>query len=508
MMGRHVRVPATALALLLALGACGARDGATSDTSRPAGDPRLPNAAGTSAPDTAADPGSATDPASVPGETDPAREPRSTFAMDVDTASYDYARNLITQGITPGADGIRPEEFINSFRQDYPQPAGDGFSITMDGARLPAAHRVTPEGGDVRLLRVGLQARADEALTRPDARLTFVVDVSGSMGDPGKLDVVKDALRAFAEQARPTDEVALVTFSNEAELVREMTPLRDRSGLLAAVDGLRTLSGTNLESGLTRGYEVARAAFRPGATNRVVLVSDALANAGNTEADAILSRVREAAAKQITLLGVGVGNDYGDDLMEQLADSGDGFTVYVSGSADARETFVRQLPAALPLRALDAKVQVTFDRETVAGYRLIGYDNRLLDAGDFRDDAVDGGEVLAGHSVTALYLVRLRPGATGPVARTELRWQDPGTRQARESAADASAATLAAGFPESAAGLQVGYVAAWFAEQLRHSDHGAALGRSDLIALADAAATRTADPAVAELATLIRRSAD
>jgi Ca-activated chloride channel homolog len=496
-MGRHLRVPATALALLVALGAC-------SESGRTSADSGQPAVGNAQAPGAQADP----DSTSAPAEVDPARQPASTFAMDVDTASYDYARNLITQGREPGAEGIRPEEFINSFRQDYPQPTGAGFSITMDGARLPGGHHVTPAGEDVRLLRVGLQASADDTVSRPDARLTFVVDVSGSMGDPGKLDVVKEALRAFAEQARPTDEVAIVTFSDEAELLREMTPVRDRSGLLAAVDGLRAVSGTNLEKGLTRGYEEARASFRPGATNRVVLVSDALANTGNTDPDEILAQVREAAAKQITLLGVGVGNDYGDRLMEDLADSGDGFTVYVSGSADARETFVRQLPAAVPLRALDAKVQVTFDPDAVAGYRLIGYDNRRLDASEFRDDGVDGGEVMAGHSVTALYLVRLRPGADGTIAHTQLRWQDPGTRRPAESGADVSAATLAGGFPESATGLQVSYVAAWFAEQLRHSDHGAALSHTDLVGLADAAATRTTDPAVAELASLIRRSGD
>ncbi|WP_033342743.1 vWA domain-containing protein [Catenuloplanes japonicus] len=494
-MGRYLRLPASALVIMLALSACGANENAVSDAGLPAAQAVPPAAAESAGPESAP-------------EIDPARTPESTFAMDVDTASYDYARNLILQGLEPGADGIRPEEFINSFRQDYPQPDGDGFSITMDGARLPDGHRVTPEGGDVRLLRVGLQASADNAATRQDARLTFVVDVSGSMGEQGKLDVVKEALRAFAERARPTDEIAIVTFSDDAELIREMSPLRERNGLLDAIDGLRATNGTNLEKGLTRGYEVARAAFRAGATNRVVLVSDALANSGNTAPEDILAQVREAAAKQITLLGVGVGNDYGDRLMEELADNGDGFTVYVSGSADARETFVEQLPAAVPVRALDAKVQVTFDPGTVAGYRLIGYDNRLLDAREFRDDTVDGGEVMAGHSVTALYLVRLRPGASGTIAHTQLRWQDPGTRQAQESGADVAAATLAGGFDRSATGLQVCYVAAWFAEQLRHSDQGNAIGRGDLITLADAAATRTADPAVAELATLIRRNGD
>ncbi|SDT52029.1 Ca-activated chloride channel family protein [Actinoplanes derwentensis] len=440
-------------------------------------------------------------------ETDPAESPQSTFAMDVDTASYDYARNLIGQGSLPAPETVRPEEFINAFRHPYPQPVADGFSITMDGARLPDSHRATPDG-DVRLLRVGLQTRADDVSVRPDAQLTFVLDISGSMADPGKLDVVKDALRAYAEQARPTDEVAIVTFSDEAEVLREMSPVRDRGGLIEAVDRLKTEGGTDLGQGLTRGYEVARASFREGATNRVVLVSDALANIGNTGSSAILAQVREAAAKQITLLGVGVGNDYGDRLMEELADNGDGFTVYISGTTDAREVFVHQLPAALPVRALDAKTQVTFDPATVAGYRLVGYDNRRLDASDFRDDSVDGGEVMAGHSVTALYLVRLRPGANGPVAHTQLRWQDPGDRTPQEAGADVTTASLSGTFEDAVAGLQVTYVAAWFAEQLRHGDQAGAISRPALLTLADTTAARADDPAVTELAALIRRSGE
>src|SRR5919199_1803066 len=227
--------------------------------------------------------------APAPDEVDPAEVPDSTFAMDVDTASYGYAKTVLADGGLPSPDRVRPEEFVNAFRQDYPQPRGDGFTVSMDGARLPREHRTA--GGDVRLLRVGLQTRAEDRAARPDAALTVVVDVSGSMGDPGKLDVVRD---------------------------------------------------------------------------------------------------------------------YGDAMMEQLADHGDGVVVYVDAAEQAKRAFVDTLPAALPVRALDAKVQVTFDRGQVAGYRLVGYDDRRLAGEDFRDDRVDGGEVFAGHAVTALYLVRLR----------------------------------------------------------------------------------------------------
>ncbi|HEY6797931.1 MAG TPA: von Willebrand factor type A domain-containing protein [Kineosporiaceae bacterium] len=437
-----------------------------------------------------------------PAEADPARTPDSTFAMDVDSASYGYARRQLEQGLRPAPDTVRPEEFVNAFRQDYPQPSGDGFTLTQDGARLPPEHHGSPEG-DIRLLRIGLQTR-DDGPDRPDAALTFVIDVSGSMGDPGKLDMVKRALQSFLDQVRPTDSVAIVTFDDQAHVVRAMTPVRERADLRAAVDRLEAGGDTNLEAGLVQGYRVARQGFRQGMTNRVVLLSDGLANTGDTEAAPILDRVRDEAAKQITLLGVGVGNDYGDRLMEQLADHGDGFVVYVSDEGAARRTFVQTLPAARSVRALDAKVQVTFDPRTVAGYRLIGYDDRALASTDFRDDRVDGGEVAAGHSVTALYTVRLRDGARGQVAHTQLRWQDPHTRAAVETGAEVTVADLDRRLDQAGARLQVCYAAAYLAERLRQSRHGSEVSATYLARIADAAASTTEDDAVRELARMIR----
>jgi Ca-activated chloride channel family protein len=438
-------------------------------------------------------------------ELDPVDYPQSTFAMDVDTASYGYARDLLLQHERPVPADVRPEEFVNSFRQDYPEPVGNGFTIQLDGAGLPETHRPQP-GGDVRLLRVGLQTRSEQPSQRADAALTFVIDVSGSMGEPGKLDLVKDALHTLIDQLRPSDSVAIVTFSAEATVVRPMTPVTQRSALHAAVSALHIENSTNLEAGLVKGYEVARQGFRPGITNRVILLSDGLANTGDTQSAPILAQVREEADKQITLLGVGVGNDYGDALMEQLADHGDGMVVYVSQPDQARQVFVNQLPANLAVRAMDAKVQVTFDPRTVAGYRLIGYDDRALDSADFRNDHVDGGEVGPGHSVTALYTVRLREGASGTVAHAQIRWQDPDTAEASERGATIEVSDLGDEFVEAAPRLQVDYAAAYFAESLRRSPYGGEVNLNDLAGIASSAAERTGDPAVAELATLIRQA--
>jgi Ca-activated chloride channel family protein len=435
------------------------------------------------------------------GEVDAAERPVSTFAMDVDTASYGYARRTIRDGRRPDPSTVRPEEFVNAFRQDYRDPAGNGFSVQADGARFPASHRGST-GAD-RIMRIGLQTRREDAAARPDAALTFVVDVSGSMGEPGKLDLVKDALRTLVGQLRPTDSVALVAYDDTARTLRDMTPVRDRDALLGAVDELRVGGSTNLEAGLTRGYGVARAGFRPGASNRVVLLSDGLANVGNTSAEPILTQVREAAARQISLLGVGVGSDYGDALMEQLADRGDGFVVYVSQPEQARRIFVDRLPASLAVRALDAKVQVTFDPAAVRTYRLIGYDNRALNRSDFRDDRVDGGEVGPGQTVTALYAVQLKQGASGRVADARIRWLDPVTRESSEAAATVSTADLGSDFGQSAPRLRVSYAAAYFAEYLRRSPYGAELRLTDLAAVAERAGE---DADVTDLASTIRRA--
>jgi Ca-activated chloride channel family protein len=492
-MVRNDRTAAALLsaAVLLALAGCTATD----------------NGSGTSAaqPRTEADaPASA--PPGTGGETSAAEDPQSTFALDVDTASYGYARRLIRDGRLPEPSTVRPEEFVNAFEQDYPEPAGDGFAVHADGMRPPSAHRAA-DGGDLRVLRVGLQTRAETDISRADATLTFVVDVSGSMAEPGRLDLVRDALHTLVDRLRPSDAVAIVAFSSGARVVRETTRVSDARALHAAIDDLETDASTNLEAGLELGYRVARDGFRDGTSNRVVVLSDGLANTGSTDADDILERVREEAAKEIALLGVGVGSDYGDALMERLADRGDGFVVYVSEREQARDVFVDRLPATLSVRALDAKVQVTFDPATVVSYRLIGYENRAVADEAFRDDRVDGGEVGPGHSVTALYAVRLDPGArrSDEAARVRVRWLDPTSREADEAGAPVRVGDLDGSFAAAAARLQVDYAAAYLAESLRGG--AADVGLDDLAAIADRAAARTEDPAVRELADLTAAAA-
>ncbi|OKI85119.1 hypothetical protein A6A27_15055 [Micromonospora sp. CB01531] len=442
-------------------------------------------------------------PRSGEAETATEDDSRSTFGVDVDTASYGYARRLIMDGQLPERTAVRPEEFVNSFRQDYPEPAGDGFAVHVDGARLPESHEAA---GEVRLMRVGLQTRAEDAESRPDAALTFVVDVSGSMREPGRLDLVKDALHTLVDQLRRTDSIAVVAFSDEARVVREMTRLSDADELNDAIDSLRTQDSTNLEAGLVLGYRVARDGFRPGATNRVIVLSDGLANVGRTEAEPILRRVRDEAEKEIALLGVGVGSEYGDELMEQLADKGDGFVVYASERDQARKVFVRQLPATLSVRALDAKVQVSFEPAVVRSYRLIGYDNRAISDEDFRDDRVDGGEVGPGHSVTALYAVRLADGPppSARVARVQVRWTDPTNQAPAEAYESVTVSDLNRAFGKASPQLWTCYAAAYFAQSLQGGPYGREVRLGDLATIAERAAAASEDPEVEELARVIR----
>jgi Ca-activated chloride channel family protein len=432
------------------------------------------------------------------GDTRTDADPVSTFALDVDTASYDYAARALADGRLPDPGSVRPEEFVNAFDQDYAEPDGDGIALHVDGARQPSV-----EGTDTRIVRVGLQTRRAEQEQRRDATLTFVVDVSGSMSEPGRLDLVQHALHTLVDGLRPGDEVGIVAYSSTARVVSASRPVTEAADLHAAIDGLQPGDSTNLEDGLLLGYHVARQGYRRGSTNRVVLLTDGLANTGATDADQILAEVHEQAGNGIALLTVGVGSEYGDALMERLADRGDGITAYVRNTAQAEDVFLHRLPATIELRAVDAKAQVRFEPGTVASYRLLGYDDRAVADDDFRDDTVDGGEVGAGHSVTALYVVRLRSGAEGTVATATVRWHDPAGGGPRETSHSVSVEDISGELGDASPRLRTDVVAALVAERLRG-------GAGDLRALAEQAdrvASELDDPAVDDLAALAHAAA-
>jgi Ca-activated chloride channel family protein len=429
--------------------------------------------------------------------TDPADDPESTFALDVDTASYDYARSALLDGSLPPEDQVRPEEFVNYFDQGYAEPEGNGFAITVDGAELPEWYG----GGDAtHLMRVGLQTRTASDEERPDVNLTFVIDVSGSMeGD--RMELVRDSLHTLVDSLRPEDSVAIVTYESDSEVLQGMTEVDDGDELHGAIDDLDARGSTNMEAGLEDGYELAGEAFEDDKDNRVILLSDGEANVGITEHDQMLEELGPDIAEGMTLLTVGVGDSYNQELLEQLADNGDGWAVFFASESGAERVFSERLTSTLGVTARDAKIQVTFDDATVSEYRLIGFENRAIEDEDFENDDEDGGEVGPGHSVTALYALTLT-GEAGRLAEVDVRWQDPETDETDTAAAELDAGALG----ESALpSLGVDVVAAAFAEILRGS---ADFDCEALLPAANDLAESTDDPDVQELAELIAVAAD
>ena len=390
----------------------------------------------------------------------------STFALDVDTGSYTVMRNYINDGYLPPEESVRVEEYVNYFEQGYPSPpAHQAFGIYVDGAPSPFT-----ETEHYQMLRVGIQGYDVPDRERKDVSLTFVIDISGSMDMDNRLGLVKRSLELLVEQLRPTDQVGIVVYGSDARVVLDPTPASRKGRILRAIYDLRTEGATNAEAGLRLGYKMAMRAYEPDAVNRVILCSDGVANVGQTEADAILEEVHGYVEEGITLATFGFGMDnYNDTLMEQLADNGDGFYAYVDDLDEARRLFVDDLTSTLQTIAMDAKVQVDFNPEVVSRYRLVGFENRDVADEDFRDNRVDAGEIGAGHSVTALYEVKLYPEAYGQIATVFMRWEDPDTRQVVEISKDFYVSEMEREFHDADPYFQRAVIVAEYAEILRDS---------------------------------------
>ena len=442
---------------------------------------------------------------------DAATDNRSTFALDVDTGSYTLARRYLNDGLLPDAALVRTEELVNFFDQSYAPPATPGFAVHVDATTVP----FLPAGS--RVVRVGLQAWEVAPEDREAAALTFVVDVSGSMAEGEKLELVKASLTTLVGALRPDDTVGIVAYSEDAWEVLVPTAVGEgREAIVAAIGTLQPLGGTNAEAGLRLGYDLARRTFREGAVNRVVLASDGVANVGAVLPEQILAAVAEDAGKGIQLVTVGVGlGVYNDPLLEQLADQGDGFYAYVDGQREAERLFVHDLTGTLQTVAMDAKVQVEFDPALVESYRLLGFENRDVADDEFRNDDVDGGEIGAGHTVTALYEVQLAEsaagdvgGADGPLGRVRVRWADPESRQVTELVEDLAVDAVVASFEEADPRLQLDVLVAAGAEAFRGgpwSQHLSLQGVADNAPRVGALLAD--DPAVAEWVQLTQRAA-
>jgi Ca-activated chloride channel homolog len=326
----------------------------------------------------------------------PSSDPLSTFSIDVDTASYSNVRRFINQGQLPPKDAVRIEELINYFPYDYPQPTGDQpFSVTTEVAAAPwnAKHK---------LVQIGLKGK--QLPTLQPSNLVFLIDVSGSMNAPNKLPLVKQSLCLLVQELQDRDRVTLVVYAGNAGLVLPPTPGQQKNKIMAAIDKLEAGGSTAGGEGIQLAYKMAQQNFLKAGNNRVILATDGDFNVG-ASSDAELVRMIEQRRDQgifLTVLGFGTGN-YKDSKMEQLADQGNGNYAYIDTLAESRKVLVKDLRGTLFTIAKDVKIQVEFNPAKVQAYRLIGYENRILQNQDFNDDKKDAGEIGSGHTITALY---------------------------------------------------------------------------------------------------------
>jgi Ca-activated chloride channel homolog len=408
----------------------------------------------------------------------------STFAADVDTASFTIARRKLEAGELPPAASVRVEEWVNYFKYAFPGPrAGSPFAVVMDAA----AHPFEP---DRTVLRVGVATRDKTVGERKPASLVFLVDVSGSMSSPDKLGLAKQSLHLLTANLTDKDAVALVTYAGDSRVVLPMTGIDHRAEIDRAIDSLASGGSTAMASGIDLAYDQAIRTVRPGAISRVIVCTDGDANVGTHSHDDMLKLIADRAAHGVTLstIGFGMGN-YKDNLMEQLADKGNGNNYYIDSFEMAKRVFAEQLTSTLEVAAKDVKLQVDFDASLVARYRLVGYENRDVKDDDFRNDDVAAGQVGWGHQVTAMYELELVAGSapTAPLGLVRIRHKAPeGDRAVEETfaMADGAVPAMNAASPD----LRFAFAVAAFADVLRGAT---AWSLDDIRALADGAATNT-----------------
>ncbi|MCU0239474.1 MAG: VWA domain-containing protein [Pyrinomonadaceae bacterium] len=327
---------------------------------------------------------------------EPRYAPLSTFSIDVDTASYANVRRYLKDGNRPPKDAVRIEELINYFEYDYPQPVGNvPFSVTNEIASCPwnAKHK---------LVSIGLQGKKISLDDTPPSNLVFLIDVSGSMADANKLPLLKQGLKVLVNQLKPQDKVAIAVYAGSSGLVLPST--NDKNAIINALDNLNAGGSTNGGQGIKLAYNVAEQNFISNGNNRVILATDGDFNVGLQNDDELVRLIEQKRQSNVFLsvLGFGTGN-LNDSMMEKLANKGNGNYAYIDTADEARKALGQQVAGTLYTIAKDVKIQVEFNPNKVAGYRLLGYENRLLAAKDFNDDKKDAGEIGAGHSVTALY---------------------------------------------------------------------------------------------------------
>ncbi len=437
-----------------------------------------------------------------------AERPVSTFSVDVDTASYAFARAALNRGVLPPPDAVRIEELVNYFPYGYEPPASRERPFAVHAGLMPA-----PWNDDALLLRIGLQGYRLERAAAPPANLVFLIDSSGSMDAPDKLPLLVSSFKLLLDTLAPDDTVAIVTYAGAAGTVLEPTHAAERGRILAALESLRAGGSTAGGEGLRQAYLLAERRFVEGGVNRVILATDGDFNVGISDPDELegyIARKRESGV-YLSVLGFGMGN-YNDALMQRLAQNGNGAAAYIDGLPEARKALVEEATSMLFPIAGDVKVQVEFNPATVAEYRLIGYETRLLAREDFANDRMDAGEIGAGHTVTALYEVtpagsdarRVEPlryrreaaeageaSAAGAfadeIAFVKVRYKLPGSATGAEIARAVTVADAFGSVVSAPEDLRFAAAVAGFGQLLRGGRYTGAFGYDDVIALAQGA---------------------
>ena len=446
-------------------------------------------------------------------------EPVSTFSVDVDTASYSFVRGSLSQNILPQKDAVRVEEMINYFPYDYAGPSDRTVPFKTNVSVFP-----TPWNPDTRLMHIGIRGFALNGQERPKSNLVFLLDTSGSMDAPDKLPLLQNAMKMLVETLGPEDTVSIVTYAGSAGTVLEPTKAKDKAKIIGALDRLMAGGSTAGAEGIRQAYQLAEQSFDATGINRVILATDGDFNVGITDPEELKSFVERKRETGVTLsvLGFGRGN-YNDEMMQTLAQNGNGNAAYIDTINEARKVLVDQVSSTLFTIAQDVKIQVEFNPDTVSEYRLIGYETRMLKREDFNNDKVDAGDIGSGHTVTAIYEITPRgskaklnddlrygsesvPAATGTeeYGFVKIRYKLPGEQDSKlitEPVTIAAAATTVAAAPQEA---RFAAAVAAFGQLLRGGQYTKSYSYDDVIALAQGAKGSDAFGYRAEFINLVR----
>lgn len=441
--------------------------------------------------------------------------PLSTFAADVDTASYANIRRYITDGELPPADAVRIEEMLNYFYYDYSQPKDDEpFSVTTEISSCPW-------NPDTKLMQIGLQAKNTDTTAKP-SNLVFLIDVSASMDEPDKLPLVKNAFLLLCDELKENDTISIVTYAGTDSVVLEGAKGSDKKSIMSAIEDLTAGGSTAGSDGIKTAYKIAEKYFKTEGNNRVVLATDGDLNVGITSEGELIKLIKKEKESNIFLSVLGFGTDnIKDNKMQSLADNGDGNYSYIDSRFEAKKVLSDELGANFFTVAKDVKLQLEFNPKFIKGYRLIGYENRVMDDEDFNDDTKDGGEIGSGHRVTVLYEIAdkdspmniggdLKYQSTNETDSDEflniaVRYKNPDSDKSMELNYPVKADSIK---PEMSENMKFASAVAETGMLLRDSEYKGSSSYESVLSLLDSISDIKSDESKAEFAELVKKMAD